>query len=180
MNLRKSQIVIIALILISYSSNAQVHNKFLGIDMNCTIDDITPKIIEKGYTFDKEIENARIFTGVFLRYDCDVCVAYSNKTGNVFRGSIIFEPLDTKSEVKKWYEKLCYNYSEKFGEYKTKIITEKLKHDPRFDFTDVTEISCWEISGNFILISLYDGFVKIDYEDTPNLNEYQSEYLDEL
>lgn len=156
--------------------------KFMGMDMNSSTGEFTSKLQSLGYTIDRDLSDCRIFRGTFLSRECNIYISSAKISKKVYRISVNTIGQYSTDDLEKLYFNTVDEYKKKYGDCKSKPITQELRNNPLFDalFGGAIQLSSCKLPEGFIIIFMTKDMLGITYEDNINLAIHARERNDEI
>lgn len=91
----------------------QSHMSFLGIPLNGTLDQFHSQLINKGFTFNRGLDNFSIYRGLFMGYKSEVFIIANRQNRQVYQALVRIKV--GKKEIMPLYEKIQQMLKEKYA-----------------------------------------------------------------
>lgn len=180
----KKMTLLLACVLSVLSMSAQTeHMKFAGIPLDGTIDQFQQKLLDKGYTLNKEMSHIlpsgiRAYTGVFIGEDANIAIYYDEGTQNVYSGKAFFENL-SESDAD---DRFAYVKSLLIQKYPDKELNEEDRDGLKYleIMTDLGIIQVYQQKREDLRNYPYHYIVHVHYYDGVNNAKHRNSVLDDL
>lgn len=184
----KKSVFIIITCLIAIAIQAQEpkgHLKFMGIELNGTINDFQAKLLSKGLTLSPQSKQqptgSRLFDGTFSGEDAQIIVWYNPRTKQVYRAKAIISRYG-KDLVEQLMRNMETKLDAKYG--KKNKESGKVEDDYLQEFTQHSYIEENGTIDMFISSTGYSAqntfFLHIDYRDKENYIKNTQDEMDDL
>ena len=175
----KKSCLLIALLCLFSSLNAQNHLTFKGIPIDGDISSFTDSLLSKGFTLNEKFDGKgnKGFKGEFAGKDCELIV-FHTPGGLVFK-VVALQEYSTWSSLSSAFDDMTDIYTQKYGKPTKKIKTfvDPYYKGDGYELQAIRKDKClyfyyWEVPNGSISVRLNnlgsDYYVMLVYEDTMN------------
>ena len=185
--------------LMAFVAHAQTeHLKFSGIPINGTLSQFQSKLVGKGYTEDKLLNNyssggSKFYKGNFIGNRVTLIVYYDQDTKNVYRVKAVIRGLtedmaenklsDIKDKLQSKYEDCYYSDDEKDGRPSFSILPKRKLIADEFEtkwHNSYGEIDLFISKNEDLSDYPYHFNLHIDYNDQINSDKHENKVMDDL
>ena len=183
--MRKILSLLVAIFIFQFANAQTEHLKFMGIEINGTINDFQTKLKAKNVTVSPTSSSypagVRVFNGVFSGEDAEICVWYNTRTKEVYRAKAIIER-HGKDRITQLLSNMIGKLDLKYGSDKRETELVKDDHLQEFEQSQYTVgngiIGVFIVSTSYISQGTY--YLHLDYYDAINSLKNTSEEMDDL
>jgi len=175
--MKKQQLILTVLILLSVSCFSQEHLKFKDIPIDGNINLFSKLLVNQGFTMSSSKENIIILNGEFItKKNCDIYIFGSKKSNIVWQVGVFF-PVDISwSSIKRDYFEIKAQYQLKYGnpEISNEAFLKPYYDGDGYEFQALKVEKCnyssfWETETSLIMVSIGSNRkISILYEDKQN------------
>lgn len=182
----KKIVFIFCMVILTITAGAQeTHLKFMGVELNGTIDQFQSALSVKGVRLSKDNAHApagmRTFEGVFSGEKADIIVFYNVRTKEVYRAKAIISKYG-EDNVKQALSNMEAKLDQKYGTENK--FSDDIKDDHLHEFTQHSYFVGNGSIGLFIISTSYSSQstfnLHVDYSDSVNASKNNQQEMDDL